>query len=212
MTYGLTCGKRLGVIGRAAEIQNRHHVSPQASTELDRQMSDSNWTVLRQSFLASYETLGRKLTRRFGSADFAADVLHDTYLRLERGGPIGHVKNPETYVQRIAENIARNVRHRDRRLTSAETDDVFFELEDEAPDQARIVAARQEIELVRSVIREMSPRRRNIFLATWVEGVAVPELAKRLGLSVRLVQKETQAAREQIWAELRKKMDFRGKI
>lgn len=175
-------------------------------------MSDSNWTVLRQSFLASYETLGKKLTRRFGSADFAADVLHDTYLRLERGGPIGPVTNPETYVQRIAENIARNVRHRDRRLTTAETEDAFDELEDEAPSPARIVAARQEVALVRAVIRDMPARRREIFLATWVEGASASELAARFGLSLRHVQRETQVAREQIWGALRRKMDFGGKI
>jgi RNA polymerase sigma factor (sigma-70 family) len=174
-------------------------------------MSDSNWAVLRQSFLASYDMLGKKLTRRFGSADFAADVLHDTYLRLERGGPIGPVSNPESYVLRIAENIGRNVRRRTSRLmTGAETEDIFEHAEDEAPDSTRIIAARQEVALVRTVVADMTLRRRQLFLAVWVEGATIAQLATRFGLSVRLVQKEVQEAREEIATALRKKIDLRG--
>jgi RNA polymerase sigma-70 factor (ECF subfamily) len=167
-------------------------------------MSETNWAALRQHFLASYHDLRKWLTRRLGSADAAGDVLHDTYLRLERGGDLGPINNPTAYLQRMAENIGRNSRrYRKRLLTQAETDVFFEQASDEAPGQGRIVAACQEVALVRAVLETMSPRRRRIFLAAWVEGVPQPEIARHLGLTLRRVQKESQKAREQVRKALR---------
>jgi RNA polymerase sigma-70 factor (ECF subfamily) len=174
-------------------------------------MSETNWAILRQSFLASYETLSRKLTRRFGSADFASDVLHDTYMRIERGGPIGPVSHPESYLMRIAENIAHNSRRRTNRLMSLdEAEEVLASAEDDAPDQARIMAARQELALVRATVANMAPRRRQLFLAAWVDGKTAPEIAPQFGLSTRAVQREIQLAREEISGALAKKLKRRS--
>jgi RNA polymerase sigma-70 factor (ECF subfamily) len=171
-------------------------------------MSESNWAALRAHFLASYRELGKWLTRRFGSADLAEDVLHDTYLRLERGGELGPVANPKAYLRRMAENIGRNARRRDRRLlTPAETEIFFEQAVDEAPNSLRTVAARQEVALVRAVLETMPPRRRGIFVAVWVDDVSQPEVARRLGLTLRRVQKESQKAREQVRLALRARRD-----
>jgi RNA polymerase sigma-70 factor (ECF subfamily) len=167
-------------------------------------MSESNWAGLRRHFLASYKELGKWLTRRFGSADLAADVLHDTYLRLERGGELGPVNNPSAYLQRMAENIGRNSRRRaSRQLTSVETEVFFEQLMDETPDVASIVAAEQEVAIARAVLETMPPRRRRIFLAAWVEGIPQADIARSLGLTLRRVQKESQKAREQVRQALR---------
>jgi RNA polymerase sigma-70 factor (ECF subfamily) len=171
-------------------------------------MSESNWAALRAHFLATYRDLGKWLTRRFGSADLAEDVLHDTYLRLERGGELGPVANPKAYLRRMAENIGRNARRRDRRLLTAAETEVFFEQAvDETPNSLRTLAARQEVAAVRAVLETMPPRRRKIFVAVWVDDVPQAEVAGRLGLTLRRVQKESQKAREQVRLALRAKRE-----
>lgn len=170
-------------------------------------MSESSWAVLRRRFLVQYEELGRRLTRRFGSADFAADVLQDTYLRLARGGRIDNVQDPDAYLRRMTLNIARNARRHDQRLlTPAETDEFFARAADEAPDPARVFAARQQLDLIRLALQEMPARRRNIFLAVWVDQKSHADIAQRFKLSLRYVQKESQKAREQVSRALVQKL------
>jgi RNA polymerase sigma factor (sigma-70 family) len=170
-------------------------------------MSDNNWASLRRHFLANYKELGKWLTHRLGSADFAADVLHDTYMRLERGGELGSVDNPNAYLQRMAVNIAHNAKRYDKRqLTPLEAEVFFDHAMDEAPNAARIVAARQAVGAIRAVLQTMPPLRRKIFLAAWVDDTPHAEIAKRLGLSMRRVQKESQKAREEVRRVLRKKI------
>lgn len=173
-------------------------------------MSESNWAGLRHYFLASYDELRKWLTARLRSADVAADVLHDIYVRIERGGTLGPVRNPKAYIRRMARNIALNrKRHESRLLTSEETAIVFEQAIDEAPHPARIIAARQEVEQLHAVLHAMPERRRLIFLSAWVEEVPHPEIARRLGMSLRRVQKESQKARLQVYAAVRDKLgDF----
>ena len=46
-------------------------------------MVDDRRFTLRPLLTTKYEELKRKLTRRLGSAETAAEVLHETYLRLD---------------------------------------------------------------------------------------------------------------------------------
>jgi DNA-directed RNA polymerase specialized sigma24 family protein len=58
--------------------------------------------ALRSLLMSKYEELKRVLARRLGSLDVATDVLHDTYLRLERFDEVAHVANPQAYLFRMA--------------------------------------------------------------------------------------------------------------
>jgi RNA polymerase sigma-70 factor (ECF subfamily) len=108
----------------------------------------------------------------------------------------------------MAENIGRNARRRDRHLLTAAETEVFFEQAvDETPNSLRTLAARQEVAAVRAVLETMPPRRRKIFVAVWVDDVPQAEVAGRLGLTLRRVQKESQKAREQVRLALRAKRE-----
>ena len=50
---------------------------------------------LRQLLVSSYDDLKRRLTRRFGSADMATEVLHETWLRLDQIAEIPAVRRPQ---------------------------------------------------------------------------------------------------------------------
>ncbi|MCF3996796.1 RNA polymerase sigma factor VreI, partial [Pseudomonas aeruginosa] len=47
-------------------------------------MSDSRQSAMVKLFLASYDDFKARLKRRLGSEDLACDVLHETYLRVDR--------------------------------------------------------------------------------------------------------------------------------
>jgi RNA polymerase sigma-70 factor (ECF subfamily) len=137
-----------------------------------------------------------RLTRRLGSADLASEALQDTFLRLECAGEIGPVSSPRAYLLRIALNIATNRRiSENRRLTVPESE-ALLEMPDESPDPARTAEARSEIAALKRALAELPARRRDIFLAAWVEELPHQQIAERFDLSVRTIQIELRQALE----------------
>lgn len=159
-------------------------------------MPETSRTVLRTLLLEGYQDLVRSLTRRLGSADLAEEAVQETYLRLERAAEIGPVKNPKSYLYRIALNIAADKRRAEnRRLTRSEAD-LLLALPDDAPSPDREVEARRDVQVLSEALMELPERRRNIFIAAWVEELPRADIAHRFGVSVRTVKAELKSARE----------------
>ncbi|WP_082416884.1 RNA polymerase sigma factor [Blastochloris viridis] len=164
--------------------------------------SESGSAVLRDLFLADYKELGRQLTCRLGSMDLAGDVLHETFLRLEKLGEIGPMHNPKAYLLRIALNIASDRRRAERRrLTDAEVD-TLLDIADESPDPCRSVEAKSDLEALERAILELPPRRRDIFVAARLGDVSHRDLAVRFGVTVRTIEIELKSAVEHCAARL----------
>jgi RNA polymerase sigma-70 factor, ECF subfamily len=159
-------------------------------------VSDADRTALRQALVINYADLNRRLTRRLGSSEAADEALQETYLRLESASLLGAVRNPISYLFRIAVNIAVDRRRAEaRRLTSTEID-ALLEFPDDAPDPARIVEARSELEALERALSEMPDRRRAIFKAALLERIPRHDIAKRFGVSIRTIDIEVQRALE----------------
>ena len=159
-------------------------------------MSDTSNAVLKSLLVTKYKDFVRRLARRLGSSDLAEDALQETFLRLEQGNIIGPVRNPKAYLLRIALNMAANRRTADRRRLAEMEIDKLLELPDDAPDPARTAEARSEIEALKRALEDLSARRREMFLASWIENLPHAEIAKRYGVSVRTVQVELKLALE----------------
>lgn len=159
-------------------------------------MSDVDRRALRQALVVNYADLSRRLSRRLGSNDAANEALQETYLRLETASSLSAVRNPISYLFRIAINIAVDQRRAAaRRLTVMEID-ALLDFPDDTPDPARIVEARSELEALERVLAEMPDRRRAIFKAVLVEKVPRRDLAKRYNVSIRTIDIEVQRALE----------------
>jgi RNA polymerase sigma-70 factor (ECF subfamily) len=157
-------------------------------------MSDSGPDLLRRLLLLDYDELKAQLARRLGSVDHAGDALQDTWLRLEGAAPIGTVHRPQPYLLRIAYNIALKRRQAERETTTLDDARAALNLVDEAPDPERVVEAKSEAAALEGALAELSPRRRDILLASRVEGVSLGEIATRHGLSQRMVEIELKMA------------------
>lgn len=151
---------------------------------------------LRDLLVADYERLCRSLALRLKSKDSASEVLHETFLRLDRMSSDAQVQSPKDYIFRAAINIAKN-RHKAEncRATAAQVE-AILDIRDEAPDPARIVEARSEIEALKRVLRELPARRREILNAISIEGIPPREVAARLQVSLRTVELDLKQALE----------------
>jgi RNA polymerase sigma factor (sigma-70 family) len=159
-------------------------------------MTETGLAALRRLLVQRYDELRVRLTRRLGSADLAHEVLHETWLRLDSSDSTAVVQSHEAYLFRAAINTALDrQRAENRRLTAAEVEGLL-EVVDESPDPARIAEARSDLEAVQAIMLGLPPRQYAILLAARLDGLPRREIAKRFRISVRLVQRELQAAQD----------------
>ena len=157
-------------------------------------MAGLDQSVLRRLFLDGYDDLKKRLTRRLGSADHAMDALHETFLRLEKAAIGGEVRNPQAYFFRAALNVAINQRIASSRRLDALDIEELLDIPDQAPDAARAVEARSEIDALKRALAELPERRRAIFMAVWIEEQPHQVIADRFGVTVRTIQAELKLA------------------
>lgn len=159
-------------------------------------MSAVGWASLRGLLVDRYDDLKHRLARRLGSKELATEALQETWLRLERAGDPGPLQRPESYLYRIALNIAADRRDADRRrLTLSEVEALRHQDEDEL-DPARIAEARSDIAALMTALGELSPRCRAIFVAARLDETPHKEIAGRFGISTRMVERELKRAFE----------------
>ncbi|MEW6436327.1 MAG: RNA polymerase sigma factor [Pseudomonadota bacterium] len=157
-------------------------------------MSETNIVALRRLLVLRYDDLRSRLTRRLGSSDLAHEILHETWLRLDRGEGAPAVQSLEAYVFRAALNTALDRRRAEnRRLTAAEVEGLL-EVVDESPGPEQVTEARSDLKVMRAIMLDLPPRQYAILLAARLEGLSRREIAKRFRISVRLVQRELQDA------------------
>jgi RNA polymerase sigma factor (sigma-70 family) len=138
--------------------------------------------------------------------DAASDVLHETYLRLERFNSLASVANPHAYLLRMALNAASDYQHAEKRiLTGVEIDDLW-RLGEDSVDPEEIAAGRSELALFGAALRELSPRSQAILIAARVDELPHDAIAKRLGISTRMVQLELRRALEHCASRLKRKV------
>ncbi|KDB08118.1 RNA polymerase, sigma-24 subunit, ECF subfamily [Burkholderia sp. lig30] len=157
-------------------------------------MSETTRAGLRKLLASRYAYLVRRLERVTGSKDSAADVLHETWLRLDNANVSTQVGNADAYLLGMASNVAIDQHRRERRHLHEDDADVLLELPDELADPERIVAARRKVDALKEVLRGLTPRRRAILIAARVDGLLNREIAERFGISLRLVESELSAA------------------
>lgn len=172
-------------------------------------MTESFVAALRRLLVADYGALKQRLTRRFGSSDFAGEVLHEAWLHLTRiednaAGVL--VRNPLAYLYRLAINIAMDRKRAESRwLAKTEVDSYCHQAVNEL-DPARVVEARSELAALSRALETLPPRRRAVFLASRVENLTHRQIAERYGLTVRIVDRELKYALDYFSAVLEKNL------
>lgn len=153
-------------------------------------MSETSTVRMRSIFESSYQRFRERLRRRLGSDALAVEVLHETWLRLERIGDVDAIQKPESYLFRMALNEAADRRVADNRKLSPAEVEVVRHMMDHTLDPERIAGARRELAELAAALNELTPRRRAIFLLARVSEMKHADIAARFGISPRMVEKE----------------------
>ena len=181
------------VASGAAEISNKNRTSA---------VSDGNRVSLLESLVAGYGDMRRRLTLRLGSAELACEVLQETYLRLDGAGDIGGVRRPLDYIFRVALNIAGDRRRAERRRLNYSEVEALYHFADGVLDGEKQVEQRLELSALQRAVTALPPRQRAILLAVRLDGTPHAELAKRFGISERMVDKDLRQALKHCSGEL----------
>lgn len=145
--------------------------------------------------VANYPQLARRLAGRLGSIDRANEALNDTYVRLHRANAeMSEPRDPDSYLYRMAMNIARNRARSDALHLSALEIEVLLELPDDAPDPLRVAEGRSDLEAVRRTLDGLPERRGAIFRRVWDEGASYAAVAEEFGIAERTARHEMMLA------------------
>jgi RNA polymerase sigma-70 factor (ECF subfamily) len=146
--------------------------------------------------VSGYDDLRRRLSRRFGSVEMATEVLHETWLRLGQVGEIAAVQRPESYLYRMALNVAVDRHRADVRWFDKTELEALLRSDHDQLDPEHVVSMRSEMAALERVLAELPARRRAVFMAALVEELPYRDIAKRLGISLRSVEREMSRALE----------------
>lgn len=149
-------------------------------------------TDLNGIYIAARPQLHHYLMRRVQCQDTAADLLQEVYLRLP------HLKPPpeteaevKAWLYRVASNLsidhARTQRRQSELLEQYCGDESEID-ESATPDVIALLC--DEIERVQSLLAELGPRCTEILKLNRIEGLTYAEVARQLGISKSLVEKE----------------------
>lgn len=162
---------------------------------------------LLRLFMERRQELRRRLKNRLGSDELANDALQETYLRLKRMGDTSAVSsNPAGYLFRMAVNVATDQRQAEARYLTGEEVEELLHVGADTLDPARIVHAKLEVEVLEQALGELTERQRAILVAARLEDVPQEDIARRFGISVRMVGKELRKALEYCGKRLDRKV------
>lgn len=152
--------------------------------------------------LFAYAKNLRNLLRRRGESHHdAEDLVQEAFLRLHEYLRSGEeVRQPRSFLTRTALNLAiDHGRSRDRHPTETLENVVLIDLSSSPQEEFE---ARQRLnDITRILDTRVSRRARNIYYLHRLEGYTHTEIAERMQLSVRTVEKEVARVLTQLWME-----------
>lgn len=153
-------------------------------------VSPSRSLDLEQLFHEHHHDLLAMLRRMVGCPATAADLAQEAYVRLVDASPANDIVSPRAFLFRTAKNLAldhfRKQKFRGDRQTSID------EIEDipvDAPSAETQVYDKQRVAALETALGGLSPRTRSVFIMRRVYGYSYQEIAVRMGISERAVEK-----------------------
>lgn len=146
---------------------------------------------------AHHGWLATWLRKRLGHAGDAADLAQDTFVRvLRHREALTDVREPRAYLVTIARRLLLNHQRR-RTLEQAYLAVLASAPEAVAPSPEERLAILQTLEAIDALLDGLPARARQAFLLAQLEHLPHGEIAERLGVSVRTVQRYLTQAYEQ---------------
>ncbi|WP_371865238.1 sigma-70 family RNA polymerase sigma factor [Duganella aquatilis] len=128
------------------------------------------------------------LWRKLGCRDGAADIAHDTFVRLLDAGTVETLREPRAYLSTIANGLL--VNHW-RRLTLERAYLEALALQDAAlePSPEERALTLEALMQVDAMLAKLSSKAREAFLLSQIDGLTYAAIAEHLQVSERMVKK-----------------------
>lgn len=128
------------------------------------------------------------LRRKLGCAFDAADLAHDTFVRVLAGRDVGQIREPRAYLSTVAHGLMVNHLRR-KEIEHAWLDALAARPEAVSPspeDRALVIEALLAVDAMLAALPE---KVRRAFLMAQLDGLGYREIAAELGVSERMVKK-----------------------
>ncbi|CAI8820435.1 RNA polymerase sigma factor FecI [Pseudomonas sp. IT-P258] len=135
------------------------------------------------------------LRKRLGNAFDAADLAQDTFVRVIKARSALEIREPRPYLSMIAKGLLIDLFRR-RSLEQSYLDALAATPEQEQPsleEQAIMLQALMEID---RLLQGLGPKIKQSFILSQFDGLTYPQIAERLGVSVRTVNNHMAKAME----------------
>jgi RNA polymerase sigma factor (sigma-70 family) len=156
---------------------------------------NSSLPTLIQALLRHYDELTERLHRRFGDKNFARDVMQDVCVQLLERPPKITVRTPFAFLRRVSTHLAIDrYRHEARQQLRI---DYVADLPDHAspmPTPEQSLQSSQELDQLISLIENLPPRCREVFIMHKIHQLPQAEVAARLNISRQMVEKHLRVA------------------
>jgi RNA polymerase sigma-70 factor (ECF subfamily) len=149
---------------------------------------------LTRCFLEIRDELVRFLTRRNGRSG-AEDVVQDAWLKLQERGDAESWREPRAILYTTAAHLGTDTQRRDAhsdRLFARESE--FPEAECPRPGPESQAETESQLNTLAAALEELSPECREAFLLNRLDGLTHAEIAQRLGVSTKTVQRHIERA------------------
>jgi RNA polymerase sigma factor (sigma-70 family) len=134
------------------------------------------------------QALIRFLALRLRSQQEAREVAQEAYVRLLQLGRPGAVSFLRALLFKIAANLAVDRIRHEQTVRRCAREGSLTEEWALPPTPERAAHSAQELQLVQRLIDELPPKCRQAFLLHRLQGLAFPEVARRMGLGERMVR------------------------
>lgn len=135
------------------------------------------------------------LRQRLRTADDAADVAQEAYIRMMQYEGSRDIQSPSSMLFRIAINVANDLGRSEQAQhvgSRCGVDEVDLVCDRSSPE--RQVAAQQELARVYDTIEHLPPKCRQVFLLSRMQCMTYPQIAEHCGISVKMVEKHISHA------------------
>ena len=163
----------------------------------------SNWRKkISYLFQAHHRQLESLVRKRVGSADTAADLVQDVFLRTLAAGPRASDEDDRRVLYASARNAAIEHHRTHRRRSEIISSLVSEQLVAPSASPEAGLQARQTLAVLEETLNQLSPRCREIFILRRVDGLSNEEIARKQGISVNSVEKHISRALRHCQARL----------
>lgn len=153
----------------------------------------------KEFFNRNFESLRNYLYYRSGDKELASDIVQDTFIKLWEKQINDEGKKTVGLAYKIANDLFLN-KHQRRTLEANYLNSLEFEFTNTTPEkEMQYKELKEKYELT---LADLGEKQRVVFLMSRLDGLKYSEIAERLGISVKAVEKRMKGALGTFRAEM----------